>query len=158
MALQNDPNSWLAQLRFRYGAMNNAWNQWVLDYNPERQRSFLEELGSVFGNWRSAVGAALVCGLVAALRWRRRSRPDDPLERLYQAFCDRQARHGYARRPDEGPRGYAQRLSGMPASEEKHAAMEKFLTLYGALKYGAAGPDARSASLTTLKTLLPLCR
>jgi transglutaminase-like putative cysteine protease len=161
MALQNDPNSWLAQLRFRYGAMNNAWNQWVLDYNPERQRSFLEELArfaSALANWRGALGAALVFALVAALRWQRRARPGDPLERLYQAFCARQARHGYARRLEEGPRSYAERLRGMPASQEKHAAIEKFLTLYGALKYGAAGPDARSASLTTLKTLLPLCR
>lgn len=27
--LQNDPDSWLAQLGFRYAALNNSWNQWV---------------------------------------------------------------------------------------------------------------------------------
>lgn len=158
IALQNDPDSWLAQLRFRYAALNNSWNQWVLDYNPDRQRSFLAELGSVFGNWRSALGAALVCALAWLLHWRRQRRPAAPLDGLYQAFCRLQARHGYARRPDEGPLSYAARLRDMPASADKHAAMETFLTLYGALKYGGAGAEQRTASLKTLKTLLPLCR
>lgn len=158
IALQNDPDSWLAQLRFRYAALNNSWNQWVLDYNPDRQRSFLAELASAFGNWRSALGAALVCALAWLLLWRRQRRPAAPLDALYQAFCRQQARHGYARRPDEGPLSYAARLRDMPASAEKHAAMETFLTLYGALKYGGAGSEPRTASLRTLKTLLPLCR
>jgi transglutaminase-like putative cysteine protease len=158
MDLQNDPDSWLAQLRFGYAAMNNSWNQWVLDYNPDRQRSFLEELGAAFGNWRSALGAALIGVLLLTLRWRRQQRPADPLEALYQLFCRQQARHGYTRQADEGPQSYAMRLARMPASQEKHAAMDKFLNLYGTLKYGAAAPDTRSASLTMLKTLLPLCR
>ncbi|USX19373.1 DUF3488 and transglutaminase-like domain-containing protein [Oxalobacteraceae bacterium OTU3REALA1] len=156
--LQNDPDSWLAQLRFRYAALNNSWNQWVLDYNPDRQRSFLAELGSAFGNWRTALAAALVCALAWLLHWRRQRRPAAPLDGLYQAFCRLQARHGYARRPDEGPLSYAARLRDMPASADKHAAMETFLTLYGALKYGGAGAEQRTASLKTLKTLLPLCR
>jgi len=158
LALQNDPDSWLAQLRFAYAALNNSWNQWVLDYNPDRQRSFLEELGTAFANGRSALGAALVVALLALLRWRRRRRPADPLAGLYEAFCRQQARHGYARRPDEGPRNYAARLRAMPAGAAKRAAMEQFLTLYGALRYGAPQPESRTASLATLKTLLPLCR
>jgi transglutaminase-like putative cysteine protease len=156
--LQNDPDSWLAQLRFSYAALNNSWNQWVLDYNPDRQRSFLGELGSAFGNWRTAFGAALVGCLLWALHWRRRQRPADALDGLYAAFCRQQARHGYARSPAEGPRSYAARLRTMPASQEKHAAMDQFLHLYGMLRYGAGGTESRSASLATLKTLLPLCR
>ncbi|MYM65358.1 DUF3488 domain-containing protein [Pseudoduganella sp. FT55W] len=156
--LQNNPNSWLARLRYNYAALNNSWNQWVLDYNPDRQRSFLEELGAVLGNWRTALAAALVATLLWVLRWRRQQQPLAPLDSLYAAFCRQQARHGYARRPAEGPRSYAARLAAMPASAEKHAAMNQFLHLYGMLKYGAGGPESRSASLATLKTLLPLCR
>ncbi|MTV42040.1 transglutaminase-like domain-containing protein, partial [Duganella radicis] len=70
LALQDDPSSWLARLRYHYAALNNSWNQWVLDYNPDRQRSFLEELGAALGNWRGAAGAALVAALLALLRWR----------------------------------------------------------------------------------------
>ncbi|MRX20131.1 DUF4129 domain-containing protein, partial [Pseudoduganella sp. FT9W] len=69
-----------------------------------------------------------------------------------------QARHGYARAAAEGPRDYAARLRTMPASAEKHAAMEQFLHLYGQLMYGAGGTESRKASLATLKTLLSLCR
>jgi transglutaminase-like putative cysteine protease len=156
--LQNNPDSWLAQLRFAYAALNNSWNQWVLDYNPDRQRSFLEELSSMFGHWRTALGAVLVAILLAVLRWQRARRPADPLEALYAAFCKQQLRHGYGRMPSEGPRSYAARLRSMPASTEKHAAMEQFLHLYGMLKYGADGTESRSASLATLTTLLPLCR
>ena len=156
--LQNDPHSWLAQLRFGVGAINNAWNQWVLDYNPDRQRSFLEELGAAFGNVRTLAGAALTAALLLLLRRRRASPPPDPLDALYRTFCRQQARHGMQRAPDEGPLDYAARLRGMPATAEKHAAMVQFLNLYGALKYGGAGPAARTASLRTLKNLLPLCR
>jgi len=158
LALQDDPGSWLAQLRYNYAALNNSWNQWVLDYNPERQRSFLEELGAALGNWRSALGALLAAGLLGALRWQRARRPADALDGLYAAFCRQQARRGWARRPSEGPLSYAARLRAMPATEEKHAAMDQFLHLYGMLKYGAGGPESRAASLASLKTLLPLCR
>ncbi|NVM78777.1 transglutaminase-like putative cysteine protease [Duganella sp. SG902] len=158
LALRNDPDSWLAQLRYHYAALNNSWNQWVLDYNPERQRSFLEELGAIVGNWRSALGMGLVLALLLALRRQRRRRPADPLDALYAAFCRQQARRGYGRRPAEGPRSYAARLRALPASQEQHAAMEQFLHLYGLLKYGAGGTESRPASLATLKTLLPLCR
>ena len=156
--LQSDPDSWLAQLRYHYAALNNSWNQWVLDYNPDRQRSFLEELGSAFGNWRTALGAAAVAALLWVLRWRRARQPADPLDGLYAAFCRQQARHGWARKPAEGPHSYAARLRAMAASEEKHAAMDQFLHLYGMLKYGAGGTESRTASLATLNTLLRLCR
>jgi transglutaminase-like putative cysteine protease len=30
--------AWLRDIRFRWEAVANTWNQWVLGYNPERQR------------------------------------------------------------------------------------------------------------------------
>jgi transglutaminase-like putative cysteine protease len=158
LALQNDPTSWLARLRFTMAAMNNAWNQWVLDYNPDRQRSFLEELSAALFQWRSMAGLALATALALWLRQRGLRRRVDPLERLYGAFCRQQARHGYARRPDEGPMAYAARLRDMPASKEKHAAMDEFLTMVGALRYGRVTPATHAASLKTLHTLLSQCR
>ncbi|MYM24628.1 DUF3488 domain-containing protein [Duganella sp. FT135W] len=158
LELQNDPGSWLAQLRYNYAALNNSWNQWVLDYNPDKQRSFLEELGATFGNARSALAALLVAALVALWRWRQQQRPTDALDGLYAAFCRQQARRGVARLPAEGPHSYAARLRAAPGSAAQHAARDQFLHLYGGLKYGAGGTESRSASLATLKNLLPLCR
>jgi transglutaminase-like putative cysteine protease len=36
---------WLRDLRNRWEAANNTWNQWVLGYNPQRQREVLSRLG-----------------------------------------------------------------------------------------------------------------
>ncbi|MBJ7308653.1 DUF3488 domain-containing transglutaminase family protein [Rugamonas sp. CCM 8940] len=158
MSLGGDAPAWLQQLRFSMSAMNNAWNQWVLDYNPERQRSFLEELAGAVGNARAGAALALCAALLWCLRrWRGRLRPE-PLAALYEEFCRRQARHGFVRGAAEGPQDYLARLQAMAASEEKHAAMRSFLNLYGALRYGRATPDERTASLKTLNNLLPLCR
>src|SRR6185369_10685366 len=79
VALQNDKNSWLSQMRFSLSAMNNAWNQWVLDYNPDRQQNFLKELGSTFANWRSLAGLALIAALIGFARWRQQVRQTDPV-------------------------------------------------------------------------------
>jgi len=157
-ALQNDPDSWLARARFRYAALNNAWNQYILDYNPERQRSFLAELGAALGTWRAALAAVAIAALLALWRWHRQRRATDPLAALYDAFSRRQARHGDGRLPHEGPAGYAARLRMRPASAEQHAAADQFLLLYGTLKYGAPQPESRTASLATLRNLLSLCR
>ncbi|WP_313872888.1 DUF4129 domain-containing protein [Rugamonas sp. DEMB1] len=130
----------------------------ALDYNPDRQRSFLEELADTLGNARAGAGLALCAALLWWLRrLRGRVRPE-PLAALYEEFCRRQARHGFVRGAAEGPQDYLARLSTMDASAEKHAAMRSFLNLYGTLRYGRATPDERAASLTTLHNLLPLCR
>jgi transglutaminase-like putative cysteine protease len=157
-ALQNDPDSWLARVRFRYAALNNAWNQYILDYNPEKQRSFLRELSAAFVTWRAALAAVAIAALLALRRWWRHRRAVDPLQALYDAFSRRQARHGDGRQPHEGPAAYAARLRMRPASAEQHAAADQFLLLYGTLKYGAPHTESRTASLATLKNLLALCR
>ena len=157
-ALQNDPDSWLARVRFRYAALNNAWNQYILDYNPEKQRSFLAELSAALITWRAALAAVAIAALLALRRWWQQRRVADPLEALYHAFSRRQARHGNGRQPHEGPAAYAARLRMRPASAEQHAAADQFLLLYGTLKYGAPHPESRTASLATLKNLLALCR
>ncbi|WP_295993496.1 DUF3488 and transglutaminase-like domain-containing protein [Rugamonas sp.] len=153
---ENDATSWLAQLRFRINAVNNGWNQWILDYNPDRQRSFLEELSSAYANWRTAAGALAIAALLMLARTlrARSGRAGDPADAAYAAFCRQQARHGVVRAAGEGPHSYAVRLRAMAASEEKKAAMTQFLTLYGALKYGRAAPGARAATLRALTTLL----
>jgi len=157
-ALQNDLDSWLARVRFRYAALNNAWNQYILDYNPEKQRNFLTELSAGLITWRAGLAAVAIAALlVLRRRWRQR-RTVDPLEALYDAFSRRQARHGDGRLPHEGPAAYAARLRMRPASAEQHAAADQFLLLYGTLKYGAPHTESRTASLATLKNLLALCR
>ena len=39
------PLAWIRSLRLNWEALDNAWNQWVLSYSPQRQRALLSLLG-----------------------------------------------------------------------------------------------------------------
>jgi transglutaminase-like putative cysteine protease len=157
MNFRNDGNSWLGQLRFQLNAVNNAWNQWVLDYNPDRQRSFLEELGLAMGNWRNGAALLALGALLVLVRRLRAQAGLDPVDAAYAAFCRQMAGRGMARALHEGPHSYARRLLAMDLPEEQRAAVRGFLELYGALKY-AAPAEERTTSVQRLATLLKRTR
>lgn len=154
--LARDQKSWLSQMRFGISAVNNAWNQWILDYNPKRQQHFLEELGAAFGDWRLPAALALLGGLVLLWRRKRGERARDPLDAAYLAFCRLLARHGLEKAPDEGPQSLARRVRQSKLPAGKIAAMTGFLELYSALKYGA--PQAPDNQLAQLNSLLKQSR
>ncbi|MES2151068.1 MAG: DUF3488 and transglutaminase-like domain-containing protein [Pseudomonadota bacterium] len=145
-------NSWLAQLRFQWGALNNGWNQWVLNYDPERQRGLLDALQDALLNWRSGAGLLAMTALLLLAQSQRQRRQRDPVDALYSSLCQQLARCGVVRAPDEGPSAYAARAARLDIAPEKKAAIARFLQLYSAAKYGARGRDA--ALVATLKRLL----
>jgi len=156
--------SWLRSLRFQWEAINNGWNQWVLNYTPDEQKNLLRSLG--FGNidWQTLVllllaAAATVMAILAVLLLGTRRR-SDALETAYAQFCKQMARHGYARAPYEGPRTYALRLLAADSAlteKRKHAA-GKFMALYEKVRYGRAENLSPSDVLSTLKSLLTQIR
>ncbi|HJW03240.1 MAG TPA: DUF3488 and transglutaminase-like domain-containing protein [Azospira sp.] len=129
---------WLRQLRNRWEATNNAWNQWVLGYNPQRQREVLRRLGLQEPDWRSmavALGAATGLILLGLTLWSLGRRPPrDPVQQAWQRFCARAARLGPARQEWEGPRDYARRL-GLAQPNLAPLAAEA-VDCYIALRYG----------------------
>jgi transglutaminase-like putative cysteine protease len=52
--------SWLRQFALGWDSLNNAWNEWVLAYGPERQREFLSNLGFGLLDWRGMTAIMLV--------------------------------------------------------------------------------------------------
>ena len=138
----------------------HAWNNWVLDATPQRQRAMLDGLRSLPANSIALACAvlALAAALAGGLVYRTRHRPGDPLDRLYARFCRLQARRGYSRAPHEGPHGYAARLAAGTATPEAHAAIARFLAIYAAMKYGNASPDDHLRARRSLRRLLTQCR
>ncbi|MFN3883667.1 MAG: DUF3488 and DUF4129 domain-containing transglutaminase family protein [Rhodocyclaceae bacterium] len=138
---------WLRELRYQWWAINDAWNQWVLDFDPKRQRELLARLGMAAPDWRRMAAwlmgltAAALLGLAAAMFWRRPH--PDPVERQWRRFTRRLGKHGLPRRPWEGPLDYAQRVAKeLPAAaDDIHA----IAALYAGLRYGHASPDALAA-------------
>ena len=142
---------WLAQWRYRWSALNNGWNQWVLNYTPERQEGVLASLGG-FVTWRNGAALLAIAALLVVGQRARRLRQGDPIDRLYAALCQQLARQGHARAPDEGPSAYARRLADMTLPAARRDALARFLQLYSAYKYGPPAPDAALAA--TLQRLL----
>jgi hypothetical protein len=145
-------NAFLARLRFELGAVNNGWNQWVLNYTPERQRGVVEALASHLSDWRVYATLALGALLLAGARALRKRRRGDPVDALYSALCLQLGRLGLARGADEGPNDYRLRVDiSRLAAPQKNAAAH-FLRLYSAYKYGAQPSDP--GLVATLKSLL----
>ena len=130
--------SWLKQLRFQWDAVTNTWNQWVLGYNPERQREFLRRLGMQQPDWQHMISTLTVLAGLALLglaAWilHRRQRQDRAL-RLWNTLSRRMGKHGLARRPHEGPHDYAMRLAAaFPTAADE---LELMASLYVRARYG----------------------
>ncbi|MFZ4536017.1 transglutaminase TgpA family protein [Propionivibrio sp.] len=114
-ALIRIDSDWLRDLRNRWEAANNTWNQWVLGYNPQRQREVLSRLGFGEPDWRKMTAAlATLCGiaLLIVTLWtlHQRSRTP-PALRAWQCFCNRLKRFGIIRADWEGPLDFASRVA-----------------------------------------------
>jgi transglutaminase-like putative cysteine protease len=152
MQLEGERNSVLARLRFTFDAVNNGWNQWVLNYTPERQRGLIERLRSLLTDWRAPLALAAVCAVLFALRLLRKHRERDPIDALYSALCQRLGQLGLPRAQHEGPSAYAARVADAGLAPAQAAAAAEFLRRYSAWRYAPARPDAALAA--TLKRLL----
>jgi transglutaminase-like putative cysteine protease len=156
--LQPSPDSLLAKLRFAIGAANNGWNQWVLNYTPERQRGLVERLERSLLHWQSvALVLATVLLLLAGRKFARRRRAD-PVDALYSALCQRLGQLGLPRAPDEGPTAYAGRVANAGLSLDTSTAAGEFLRRYSAHRYGPRATGPVSALLPTLNNLLSRVR
>ena len=145
-------NPFLTNLRYQWSALNNGWNQWVLNYTPERQRGVVDSLTASLLNARMLAALAL-CLLLLALAHARRNRPRlDPIDALYSALCLQLGRFGLARAADEGPNDYRTRIGSARLEPRQKDAADHFLRLYSAYKYGAQPSDPGLAA--TLKSLL----
>lgn len=160
MNLALGDNSWLAGARMRWDAINNSWNQWVLNYNQSTQTAFLHSLGVRDIDWAKLallffLGAAAIMGAIA-LPLTRDNNPLTPLDRIYFCFCRKMEKRALPKALHEGPLAYAQRLqAALPAAEFQP--VQQFLLLYAAIKYGKPGlPE--SSLVSRLKTLLAHCR
>jgi transglutaminase-like putative cysteine protease len=135
--------SWLRGLRDRLDAVANAWNQWVIGYNQERQREFMRRLGMSSPDWRGmGMTLAILSGLtlLALLAWNLRTRRHlDPAVRLWARAGRRLARRGLERRPEEGPLDYARRIAGnRPALADDFNAIA---ICYARVRYGRSSPQ-----------------
>jgi hypothetical protein len=135
-------SDWLRSVRHRWEAINNAWNQEVLGYNPERQRQLLSRLGLSDNNWQSLI--VTLAGLSIALlltitAWTLYHRPQlDPAQRLWHIALRRIARRQVNYAPWETPSALQRRIE--IEKPELATAFAAVVNAYLATRYGAS-PD-----------------
>jgi transglutaminase-like putative cysteine protease len=135
--------AWLKELRYRLDAVTNGWNQWILGYNPQRQRDLLASLGMNEPDWRSMTAVlSVLCGAVmlGLTIWILRNRLRvDPALVAWRRFTSRLAKRGIAWRTWEGPLAFAERAAALAPL---HAArIREIAALYVGLRYGPAPQD-----------------
>jgi transglutaminase-like putative cysteine protease len=136
--------AWLRGLRYRWEAIGNAWNQWVLGYNAQRQMELMQRLGIDNPDWK------LLASLMASsaglwllwVVWRHfpKRQKRDALDRSWQRFCRKMAQLGLPREPWESPNDYAKRIaSTRPQLRER---VENIAELYTTYRFGRTAPTA----------------
>ncbi len=151
VALRQD---WLRSLRFRWEALNNGWNQWILGYNPERQRELMGRLGLPDADWQTLAKWLFgACGLVLLLvsAWTLAHRPRlDPAQRLWRRASARLGRRGIDCPEWMPPLAVLARVeAGQPALAP---AFRSFVEHYLACRYGP-GPTNLKALRRALAAL-----
>jgi transglutaminase-like putative cysteine protease len=151
--LMRTSSDWLKAVRNNWEALTNQWNQWVLGYNPDRQREMLSWLGMREPSWQTMTvmlfwGVAGVLLLIALWLLRGIQRKD-AVQRAWLRFCSKLARAGLARASAEGPLDYAGRIADRIPTRE--SAVRAIVSLYVDLRYG---PRAEVDSVARLRQLV----
>lgn len=141
-------------LRAVWEAVNNRWNQWVLNYTQSRQLNLLRDLGFESPSWEDLgllMAACLVLlSLVGAAwaLWERRQH--DPWVRLFEAAQRRLHKTDAA--PDLTPRALAQALAHQHgATAPRVQAWRDWLLRLEALRYAPGTAESAKRGLTALR-------
>ncbi len=145
----------LARLRATWEAMNNGWNQWVLDYSQSRQLNLLKDIGFDSPRWEDLV--LVLAGLLVAVAlsgavwtlWERRQ--SDPWLRLLHQVQAHALRAGLTLPASAPPRQIAELLQ-QRYGETATAPIRAWLLRLEAQRY------ARSEGSDTRRTLAQLRR
>ena len=136
-------NPIFGDLLYRWDDLQHNWNDWVLNYDENKQRSFLNKLDLGIKNWSDMV-IALVIMLVAVtgslwlIAWYRELPPRPPgYEILFRRLLRKLARRGFEKKPSEDSRAFLQRIPAQQLAQPDQLA--RIIDLYNRIKYGRHG-------------------
>jgi transglutaminase-like putative cysteine protease len=135
-------------LRAAWDAVNNRWNQWVLNYTQTRQLDLLKRLGFESPSWEDLI--YLLCAVVVAVSlagaaWSAWQRPQqDPWLRLLCRARNAFTQAGMAVPPQSTPRQLIHLLKQQPDARRQRPAMQTWLLRLEAIRYAAEAPASAS--------------
>jgi transglutaminase-like putative cysteine protease len=140
----NRQNPLISQLLYGWDNLQNKWNTWVLNYNQNRQKNFLRDLGIGIRGWGDMIIylvliMIMIMGLYGFIGWyRERPRAPRDFDRIIAPVLKSLARAGYPRQPSEDLVEFAARIQ--QASQRQDKKLAKLCETYNRIKY-AAGYD-----------------
>jgi len=118
--LNTTERNWLAasakQLRYAWDMVNNRWNQWVIGYSNQSQKSLFRALGIPEISWRGLsyvlfiTLAVFIMVLTVNIFQAQRLRKN-PLEKVYQRFLQKLRPLHLEKSPAEGAMTFSQRVA-----------------------------------------------
>ena len=137
---------WLADVRMRWDAVNDWWNERFVRFDLSTQMDLLTWLGFDARDWQPLgwLFAAALVGWLMFVAWHvgkaLRATPMDRLARAYTRLCAKLAKAGAPREPHQGPLAYAEAVA--TRRPDLAGAARALLRRYADLRYGrdAGGP------------------
>ena len=140
-------NPIFGELLYNWDNLQHSWNDWVLDYNGQRQMNFLRQLDLGIDSWGDMIIAlVLLLALMSLMLWFivwYRERPPRP--EVYEILLNRMqhklAKKGWNRSPAEDTRAFLRRIT---VDGAQHNQIARVIELYNRIKYGPIGvtPDS----------------
>jgi transglutaminase-like putative cysteine protease len=162
-ALSNVSPAFTLNLRAAWDALNNSWNQWVLNYSQAKQFQMLRNLGFESPSWEDLTTVLITLVVAASLLgaawtlWERHRQ--DPWLRLLQLAGQRLTRAGLALPANTPPRQMAALLQAHTHSTHRtqtaqHDAIAQWLLRMEAWRYApTTTPNATTLRKQSLATL-----
>jgi transglutaminase-like putative cysteine protease len=132
----NNPR--IKRIYLNLDAIDHAWNQWVLDYNQDRQMELLSRLAGSRLTWQDLVALMMVTVgavvlLLGYITLSRHSRNRDELQQLYDIFLKKLQSKGVSHLPHEGPKDLS--LRAMNALPQHADRIRAIIDLYVEMRY-----------------------
>jgi protein-glutamine gamma-glutamyltransferase len=129
-----------AQLRDAWEAVNNSWNQWVLNYTQGKQLDLLKNLGFSSPSWNDLtyvlIGIVTLASLVGAAWALWEKRQHDPWLRLLQRARHRLQRAGFKDDGNPPPRTLARQVEQQFGNTPWTRSVTQWLLRLEAQRYG----------------------
>ncbi len=126
-------------LRAAWDAVNNRWNQWVLNYTQSRQLDLLKSLGFDAPSWEDLI--YVLCGLIVALSltgalwsaWERQHQ--DPWHKLLAQARQALVKAGVVVPPQSSPQQLMQALQSQADARLRRPDLQRWLQQLEAVRY-----------------------
>jgi transglutaminase-like putative cysteine protease len=141
-------NPIFGNLMFNWDNLQHGWNDWVLNYDDQKQRNFLSDLNLGIKNWSDMVIALVmmlvaVTGLYWLITWYRELPPRPAAYEIhFKRLLRKLARRGMVKKPAEDTRAFMRRISTQEIAQTDQ--LERIIDLYNRIKYGRNGDSPQA--------------